>query len=71
MVHFEVATDPRYIFKWPELVHFEWPPRINEQLRFFRTLANCRTLTGVSGITPNAFFSAIEVGLLLPYYHAH
>ncbi len=31
LVHFQVATDPRYIFKWPELVHFEWPPRVQRE----------------------------------------
>src|SRR5450631_3820232 len=32
LVHFEVATDLRYIFKWPQLVHFERPPRSRQTL---------------------------------------
>src|SRR5450755_4940183 len=45
LVHFEVATDPWYIFKWPQLVHFEWPPREKtaDCLLHRRTTLNRRT----------------------------
>jgi hypothetical protein len=39
-----VATDLRYIFKWPELVHFEWPrdeARALKRLVFGRGVLAC------------------------------
>jgi hypothetical protein len=33
VVHFQVATDPWYIFNRPQVVHFGWPPRRKATIR--------------------------------------
>lgn len=40
LVHFQVPTDPWYIFKWPRVVHFGWPPRDSTFSDRYATIAS-------------------------------